>query len=81
MSCRLPTTPAITKWGCYVDGVYFAPGESMEEGKDEASHWCYGTMCGENGNIIHWDNFECYDSTTTPTTSTSMTTFGVSPFT
>ena len=59
---RKTTTPAIS--GCLYNGVVYPYGEipSMT-GKD--GNWCYGAICGEDGNIMHWDNFDCGTKKTT----------------
>ena len=78
-----PTTfPMTAIFGCQGDnGEIYAPGEKMSEGFDESSNWCYGSYCSENGQIIHWDNFNCKQTTqttvpmtTSPPTTVPMTT-------
>lgn len=72
---RQPTTPPVftttAPAGCYIDGHFYPPGSDISRGEDRASNWCYGTFCSEDGNILQWDNFNCF--TTLPTTIPTTT--------
>jgi len=75
-STRRPTTtttnyPTTKPYGCYDKGKYYYPGEEMENGYHQQSNWCYGTFCSDYGSIIHWDNWNCKTTPTTPPTTTS----------
>ncbi|XP_028396080.1 mucin-5AC-like [Dendronephthya gigantea] len=69
---------ATTPVGCNVDGKFYYPGEEIESGADRRSGWCYGSFCDEEGNVVAWDNFNCFptttpEATTTPSPPTSFT--------
>lgn len=68
-----PSTPTTIPFGCMYNGEFFPPGTEIERGEDRASNWCYGTICDDDGQILHWDNFDCFP-TTTPTTQIPTTT-------
>lgn len=77
-----PTTPPTTPPGCYENGKFYLPGSKMSEGYDEATDWCYGTICDESGSMINWDTWNCkgrYTSTEFPTTSSPPPTTAPKP--
>ncbi|CAH1780308.1 unnamed protein product [Owenia fusiformis] len=68
ISTTIPTTPP---GGC-------VPGETLSEGKDiqpDGKVWCYGSYCDDNGEIIHWDDWDCEptETTTVPSKTTEPT--------
>ena len=75
---KAPTVPpteytTIPPYGCYSNGEIYKPGESISEGYDEYSDWCYGQYCDENGNIISWDTWNCKRQPTLPPTTLPTT--------
>lgn len=54
--------------GCIQNGKFYAPGEEISRGEDKKNNWCFGSVCGNGGNIIDWENFDCHP--TTPSTTT-----------
>ena len=68
-----PTTYPTTPLGCLVNGEFYAPGEEISSGIDRESGWCYGSYCGDDGVEIAWDNFNCFPTTTPPTTKSQTT--------
>ncbi|XP_066914516.1 uncharacterized protein [Clytia hemisphaerica] len=68
----MTTPPMTTPRGCLGDdGKFYAPGETMDEGFDEESNWCYGSYCDKiHAEVVEWDNFNCKSTppTTDPTT-------------
>ena len=77
-SARHPTTTTTTttpiQLGCTFKGKFFVVGEEMERGFDERSNWCYGAHCGDDGQVVYWDNFNCKPTTTPGTTEIPSTT-------
>lgn len=71
-----PTTPPppTNPPGCQVNGQFFAPGSEISRGEDREANWCFGTFCDDEGNVLHWDNFYCYPTTTPPSTTEPSTT-------
>ncbi|XP_078347379.1 uncharacterized protein LOC144632577 isoform X2 [Oculina patagonica] len=75
-----PTTtlpPTTIPSGCYDKGVWYPRGSEISRGTD-GKGWCYGKICGDDGQMQYWDNFNCGQTTTTqltprPTTATPIT--------
>ena len=68
-STTTPTPPpSTTPFGCFYNGEYFPPGREISRGQDRGSNWCFGMYCGEDGQILAWDNFQCFPTTTTTPT-------------
>jgi hypothetical protein len=63
-----------TALGCEVDGKFYSPGEEISSEIDEEIGWCYGTYCGEGGNVIPWNDFNCGTTTPLPSTTTPFPT-------
>nr|XP_039267910.1 uncharacterized protein LOC120342923 [Styela clava] len=61
-----PTTPPTQRPGCHHDGIFYNPGETIYEGKQE--DWCFGAVCSDDAKIIEWDNLQCNTTTQAPTT-------------
>ena len=61
--------------GCEVDGKFYLPGEEIRSKIDKEANWCYGSYCGEDGNEIPWDNWNCFTAqpTTAPEPASSPT--------
>ena len=57
--------------GCYDDnGKYYPPGSQISKGEDRESNWCFGSYCSYDGQVLQWDNFNCYPTpTTTPSSA------------
>ncbi|XP_064614883.1 kielin/chordin-like protein [Liolophura sinensis] len=71
--CTRPTPPyTTTPHLCIHEGKAYRPGERFGEGRE--GNWCYGMICGENGETLSWDNFQCGKNTTTTFTSPSTST-------
>ena len=73
----MPTTLPImttTLFGCNVGGTFYAPGSEISRHEARASNWCYGSYCDSSGQIIHWDNFNCFTTTTTVATTVPLST-------
>ena len=61
--------------GCFQNGIFYSVGETISSG--QSGNWCYGSICGQSGHILQWDNFNCGPTTITtypPTTSPPSTT-------
>ncbi|CAB4019523.1 Hypothetical predicted protein [Paramuricea clavata] len=63
-----------TALGCEVDGKFYSPGEEISSEIDKEIGWCYGTYCGEDGNVIPWNDFNCGTTTPLPSTTTPFPT-------
>ena len=61
------TTPPIPP-GCRYNNRFYPPNSEIESGEDRARNWCFGTICNEHGQVIQWDEFNCFPTTTPPTT-------------
>ena len=70
------TTPPLPP-GCQYDGQYFPPNSEIYSGED--NNWCYGAFCDGQGHILHWDDFNCFPTTTESTTPTITTTIPPTP--
>jgi hypothetical protein len=55
--------------GCHANGKWYQPGETISRG--QSGNWCYMSMCDQNGQVIHGDDFNCG---TTPQTTIPLTT-------
>ena len=66
---RAPSTtpaPSATPSGCINEGVWYPKGSEISRGSDNQG-WCYGEICGDDGQVQSWDNFNCDETTPTPT--------------
>lgn len=61
-----PTTPL----GCSHNGDWYPPGGEISRGLG-GKGWCYGMICGEDGQVISWDDWNCDESTPPPTPTTT----------
>ena len=61
----LPTTEP----GCVYNGKRYPLDTKIEHGEDRSSNWCWFYHCGADGEVLHGDNFNCFPTTVTPTTS------------
>ena len=52
--------------GCEHNDKFYRLGEEISRGVSE--NWCFGMVCGEDGQLIAWDNWDCFGSSTTTTT-------------
>ena len=66
------TTPPMPP-GCQYNGQYYPPNSDINKGEDRQNNWCYGAFCDGQGKVLHWDNFNCFPTTTPPTTTPSTT--------
>ena len=44
--------------GCFVNGEWYPPRSDITRGSD-GNGWCYGTYCGEDGQLVAWDDWDC----------------------
>ncbi|WAQ99282.1 hypothetical protein MAR_023655 [Mya arenaria] len=72
---NLRTPPTTQKPpGCHHNGRHYAPYEEINSGR--SGNWCYGLMCGYDGYILAWDDWNC-GPTTPPSTPPTPTPPGV----
>ena len=64
----IPTMVSTTPVGCYYNGKYYMRNTQISKGEDRTNNWCYSTYCDYSGHIQHADDFNCFTSTTPPTT-------------
>ena len=69
-----PTTTPPMPPGCHYNGQYYPPNSEIYKDEDRQSNWCHGAFCDGQGQVLHWDNFNCFPSTTPPTTTAPTTT-------
>ncbi|XP_053400534.1 mucin-5B-like [Mercenaria mercenaria] len=64
-----PTTPTTTEGNrCFYDGIYYQAGTVISKGEDKDGNWCYGAVCSDSGQVLYWDDFNCFPTTVSPTT-------------
>lgn len=56
----------MVKIGCVTNGIVYQSGEKISIEYDEDSNWCYGTFCNDYGQVMRWDDFDCKETTSTP---------------
>ena len=74
-----PTTTPPMPPGCQYNGQYYPPNSEINKGEDRQSNWCYGAFCDGQGQVLHWDDFNCFPTTTLPTTTAPTTTPPTTP--
>ena len=52
--------------GCSYNGKVYAPGSEISKGEDRENNWCFGSYCSHDGQIIYWDDFNCFPTTAQP---------------
>ena len=70
------TTPApsTTPSGCFNEGIWYPRGSEISRGSD-GQGWCYGEICGDDGQVQSWDDFHCDQTTTTQPTTVISTSY------
>ena len=63
-----PTTAPTTPLGCVNNGVWYPQGSEVSRGSNDEGHE-YGKICGDDGRLIAWDNWNREKSTTPATTT------------
>ena len=66
-STREPTTDSVFNHSepikvikvCHFDGQLFEAGSQISEGYDNATDWCYGQYCNDDGYVVNWDRWNC----------------------
>ena len=53
--------------GCFHNGDWYPLGSEVSRRQD-SNGWCYGTYCGDNGQLVSWDDWNC-GTTIEPTTT------------
>ena len=46
--------------GCYYKGAYYRPNSEILIVEEKEANLCYGIVCNDQGDIIHWDDFKCF---------------------
>ena len=46
--------------GCYYKDAYYSPNSEILSVEDKDEDLCYGLICNDQGDIIHWDDFDCF---------------------
>ncbi|KAK3102376.1 hypothetical protein FSP39_010916 [Pinctada imbricata] len=73
VTTRPPTTTPKPP-GCVVNGQFYPHWSEIPELGGQQDNWCYGAICGDDGKVMHWDNFNCNPTTTRKTTIPPTTT-------
>lgn len=60
-----------TDKGCIFDDIVFKPGQEIQSITDKQSNRCYGTRCNKHGEIVAWENFNCFSSSENDEVSTT----------
>ena len=71
--CFTAPAPSTTPSGCFDEGVWYPKGSEISRGSD-GQGWCYGKICGDDGQVQSWDDFHCDQTTTTYETTTPIST-------
>lgn len=64
----IPFTTPPPRQGCYYEEKWYMPGQEINRGFDGIS-WCYGAVCDQSGQVVHWDDWKCGTTTTQPPTT------------
>ncbi|CAH1790053.1 unnamed protein product, partial [Owenia fusiformis] len=64
----IPTTPftEIPPGMCKYEDKFYQEGEVIDSGQDYTSNWCWTTICGSDGEVLHGDDFNCFGSSAEP---------------
>ena len=62
-STKTTTTPKL----CLYGGDYYSPNTKLDSGR--VDNWCFGIFIDEDCNVLEWDDFNCFPTTTTATTT------------
>ena len=57
---------------CLYGGDYYPPNTNLSTGSSMVDNWCHGVIIDKDCNVMLWDNFNCFPSTTTATTTPTI---------